>query len=107
MFPAKINPNYKGSMLESLKIYGACLVLSAVIIAGLGYWLGPVGYVMGALVYFSCGIYLNIRLLKNLVEWHSVYNTLNNVSSEKLAFILAWPLKYIVLFIQIAIVEYM
>lgn len=53
--------------------------------------------------YFGAGFYLNRCVLRKLIEWHPMYNTLYNVSSAKLKFFLFWPLMYFFLFIRLGI----
>ncbi len=51
--------------------------------------------------YIAAGIYLNRKILRNLVEWHPMHNTLNNVTSDKTKFFLFWPINYLALFIKL------
>lgn len=60
-----------------------------------------------AIAYTACGIFLNIQALRALINWHKIYDTLPNVASEKLSFILLWPIKYLILFAQIGITRYL
>ncbi len=53
--------------------------------------------------YFAAGFYLNRCVLRKLIEWHPLYNTLHNVSSGKLKFFLFWPISYFFLFIRLGI----
>ena len=55
------------------------------------------------LAYLAIGAALNHLVLKRLIEWHPMYNTLDNVSSAKLKAVLFWPLSYGVLLIKLAI----
>lgn len=55
------------------------------------------------LFYFGAGIYLNRVVLRKIIEWHPVYNTLDNVVSGKLFYFALWPLAYIRLFFQLGI----
>ncbi len=34
--------------------------------------------------YFVCGFLMNRLVLRGLIEWHPVYNTIQNISSSKL-----------------------
>lgn len=54
-------------------------------------------------VYCGCGIYLNRTVLRSIVEWHSMYNTILNVSRAKLNQAAWWPISYLTLFIRLGI----
>lgn len=53
--------------------------------------------------YFGAGIYLNRTVLRRIVEWHPIYNTIDNVANGKLAMFLFWPISYAVLFLKLGI----
>lgn len=55
------------------------------------------------LFYIGSGIYLNRAVLRRIVEWHPMHNTLYNVTQEKLKFLLLWPVMYIPLFVRLGI----
>ncbi|ART94313.1 hypothetical protein B9T50_07470 [Zymomonas mobilis subsp. mobilis] len=55
------------------------------------------------IAYFVFGFILNRVVLRGLISWHPVYNTLQNVSKAKLSAFLFWPLSYLALFIKLAI----
>jgi hypothetical protein len=62
--------------------------------------------VFGGLAFFfylAAGFYLNKAVLPKLIEWHPMYNTLANVTSEKLKLFLAWPLTYFMLFVKLGV----
>lgn len=61
----------------------------------------PVIIVWG--VYFAFGFYLNRVVLRGLIEWHPLYNYVENVSRAKLLYFFLWPLTYPVLFFQLAV----
>ncbi|PTR03335.1 hypothetical protein C8K18_102445 [Paraburkholderia sp. GV068] len=56
-------------------------------------------------VYFACGIFLNRTVLRNLITFHPVYNTLQNVFSTKVRALIFWPISYLVLIGKIAVVR--
>lgn len=60
------------------------------------------GYV-GCIFYFCAGIYLNRTVLRKIIEWHPIYNTLHDVSSGKLRFFIFWPIQYFGLFVRLCI----
>ena len=53
--------------------------------------------------YLLAGFILNRVVLRGLIDWHPMYNTLQNVSSGKLKMLLFWPLTYPVLFFQLLV----
>lgn len=53
--------------------------------------------------YFAFGFYLNRVVLRGLIDWHPIYNYVENVAKAKLAYFLLWPLTYPVLFFQLAV----
>ena len=55
------------------------------------------------LLYFFAGFYLNRNVLKKLIEWHPVYNTVENISTIKLRFFLFWPIAYAILLFRLMI----
>jgi hypothetical protein len=56
-------------------------------------------------VYFACGIFLNRMVIRNLITFHPVYNTLQNVFSTKVRALFFWPISYLVLIGKIAVVR--
>jgi hypothetical protein len=62
---------------------------------------------VGVLGYFLIGIVLNIVLLRRLIEWHPMYDTIDNVSSAKLSAIVFWPISYPILFVRLFIAQYL
>ncbi|MCW5221224.1 hypothetical protein D8B23_13085 [Verminephrobacter aporrectodeae subsp. tuberculatae] len=57
--------------------------------------------------YFVFGFILNRIVLRSLIEWHAVYNTLGNVSSSKLSAFLFWPFSYPALFFRLGVVKHL
>jgi hypothetical protein len=57
--------------------------------------------------YFVCGFVMNRVVLRGLIEWHPVYNTIENVSSAKLNSLIFWPFAYPVLFFKLAVVKHL
>lgn len=56
--------------------------------------------IIGVVAYLAFGFMLN-RLVLRRLGWHPLYNTLYNVSREKLSAFLFWPLWYPVLFFRL------
>src|SRR5699024_2280747 len=42
-------------------------------------------------------------VLRKVIEWHPMYNTLGNVTSDKLKFFFLWPITYFLLFIRLGV----
>lgn len=93
------------SLPEAATRYGVCL-------AGLvlGFWgaaqlesemLGMLTF-MG---YFIAGFHLNRNVLRRVVDWHPMYNTLENVTNAKLYMFFLWPLAYLGLIFRLFIDE--
>ncbi len=57
--------------------------------------------------YFGSGFLLNRVVLRNLIEWHPMYNTLYNVSSAKLWYLLVWPIAYAGLFFRLMVTKHL
>lgn len=57
--------------------------------------------------YLGVGVYLNRVVLRGLIEWHPIYNTVENVSSGKLKMLLLWPITYPFLFIRLGIAQHL
>lgn len=55
--------------------------------------------------YFVIGAYLSRTVLRRIIEWHPMYNTLDNVFSEKIWMFMFWPIKYFTLFIKLGIIK--
>lgn len=81
-------------------IYTAALILLFTLFAicqsGVSWWLFFIGYLV-------IGVALNHLILKRIVEWHPMYNTIDNVASAKLKAVLFWPISYLFLLISITI----
>ena len=57
--------------------------------------------------YLALGFLLNRVVLRGLIEWHPMYDTLENVASAKLGMLVLWPLKYLGLFFQLLITKHL
>ena len=91
------------SVRAGFKVYCICLAafLAVLILSfsiGYQFMLYPV-----LAVYIYCGVHLNRNVLRRLIEWHPMHNTLNNVASAKFKQAALWPLSYLVLFVQLGI----
>ncbi len=57
--------------------------------------------------YVVLGFLLNRIVLRGLIEWHPVYNTLENVSSAKLGMLTLWPIRYPALFFKLLVSKHL
>jgi hypothetical protein len=94
------------TLRKALSYYGAALVISLVV-AGAAMNLQWVPGWTAALVYLLIGVALNRTVLRRLIEWHPVYNTLENVAGAKLRMMLFWPATYLVLFFKLGVSKYL
>lgn len=100
-----IEKNVQGapmSLAKAAGIYAALLVafMALVAAAATTTWISG-GFVL--LVYLVCGFVLNRVVLRNLVEWHPMHDTIANVASAKLRSFAFWPLAYASLFFSLAV----
>jgi hypothetical protein len=63
--------------------------------------------IIAFVAYCAFGFLLNRIVLRGLVEWHPVYNTLENVSSAKLSMMGLWPIRYPGLFFKILVSKHL
>jgi ABC-type bacteriocin/lantibiotic exporter with double-glycine peptidase domain len=91
------------TLRDAFKKYAICLVLFIVVMT-IAIWTnsGVLTYIT-LFVYGGCGVFLNRTVLRNLIEWHPMYNTIGNVSSAKLKQAILWPISYLSLFIRLGI----
>jgi hypothetical protein len=87
-------------------IYTALLAVLIVLIKLSGSLSGFPGIIPFAF-YLVAGFMLNRIVLRGLIEWHPVYNTLDNVSSGKLRSLILWPLVYPSLFFKLGVVKHL
>lgn len=53
--------------------------------------------------YIGAGFYLSRAVLRRIIEWHPMYSTLYNVTSDKLKFFFLWPITYFFLFMRLGV----
>lgn len=53
--------------------------------------------------YLAFGFLLNRIVLRGLIEWHPMYNTIENISSAKLSSFFLWPISYASLLFRLAV----
>lgn len=85
---------------KGLGIYALCLVSLAALASFTSFGPAAIGYLV-------LGFILNRVVLRGLIEWHPVYNTIENVSSSKLRALIFWPLSYLVLFFKLGVVKHL
>ena len=61
---------------------------------------------MAIIGYFAAGYYLNRRVLRQM-QWHKYTTTLGDVSRVKVVMLVAWPIAYAGLFLQIALAQWL
>lgn len=71
--------------------YAICLVVLSLFIGAADTLKSDVIGSFAVLAYLGCGFYLSRAVLSRVVEWHPVYNTLENVTSAKLWFFFFGP----------------
>lgn len=64
------------------------------------YWISVI-YLF--ITYFCCGVYLQRKVLRRLISWHPIWNTVEIVFREKLEKLILWPVAYPKLFLKIVI----
>lgn len=90
------------SLRKSIGIYAAFVVAFFVMLklAITTIWFPGV---IAFIAYIVFGFVLNRVVLRGLVEWHPVHNTIENVSSAKLSSFALWPFSYASLFFKLAV----
>lgn len=94
-----------GGLMSLGKAFGFYVGAVVALVAGsliAGATKAPIVYFV---FYFACGIFLNRTVLRNLITFHPVYNTLQNVFSTKVRALIFWPISYLVLIGKIAVVR--
>lgn len=61
---------------------------------------------LSLIAYVACGIYLNRIVLRRIIVWHPVYNTVENVFKGKLYMLFLWPISYPILLLKLAVDKY-
>lgn len=91
---------------KGIGIYAALLVGLIVLVklAGAVSWFPGV---IAFFAYFVFGFVMNRIVLRGLIEWHPVYNTIENVSSSKLRFLIFWPIAYPALFFKLGVIKHL
>jgi hypothetical protein len=61
-------------------------------------------------LYFACGIFLNIKIINKLmgenhIEYHQFHNTISEVVSDKISFIIWWVIRYPLFLLKLALIN--
>lgn len=91
---------------KAIGVYAGCLTTLFVLIS---LWTTFKSF-PGAVAFFGylgLGFLLNRVVLRGLIEWHPMHNTLANVSSAKLGMLVFWPIRYAVLFFQLLVSKHL
>ncbi|MDO8767379.1 MAG: zinc ribbon domain-containing protein [Burkholderiaceae bacterium] len=83
------------TLLQGWGYYAASCVSLGVLI-----WFIPS---IGVLGYLAIGVFMSRFVMRRLVEWHPQYNTLNNVVSAKIWMVILWPLRMLILLVQLSV----
>lgn len=90
------------SLRKSIAIYAAFLAVFILMVqlAVTTTWFSGI---IAFIAYVAFGFVLNRVVLRGLIEWHPMYNTIENVSTAKLSSFALWPLSYASLFFKLAV----
>jgi hypothetical protein len=94
------------TLAKASGLYAAALAIFIVVFY-LGVAVSWFPGILTVIVFFALGVALSRVVLRGLVEWHPVYNTLENVSASKVRMLLAWPFAYPVLFFQLLVSKHL
>ena len=62
---------------------------------------------ISVIIYIAGGVCLNRFVLRRIVVWHPIYNTVDNVYKGKLHMFAFWPVSYPILLIKLAVVKHL
>jgi len=79
---------------------GVTALTSVIALSFAGSWM-PIWFM--PLMYVVIGCVLNRVVLRRLVEFHPLYNTLGVVAKTKLVYVVFWPLAYAYLLVMVII----
>ncbi|WCF29634.1 hypothetical protein [Xylella fastidiosa] len=91
---------------KGIGIYAALLVGFIVLVK----LAGAVSWFSGSIpffAYFVFGFIMNRVVLRGLIEWHPIYNTIENVSGSKLSALIFWPISYLALFFRLGVIKHL
>ncbi len=61
--------------------------------------------IASACVYFALGFTLSRAVLRHIITWHPLWNTVSNVASTKFNLFVLWPILYPVLFLELLVMK--
>lgn len=79
-------------------LIGLFVIAKLCAITGLTQWITFIYYI-------AAGFFLSKKVLANLIDWHPVHKTIDNVSNTKLGFALLWIIRYPILFFKLGIMK--
>ncbi|MGV8891724.1 MAG: hypothetical protein ACOH2K_01990 [Burkholderiaceae bacterium] len=91
---------------KGIGIYAALLIALIVLIKLTGtftWFTGAIPF----LAYFVFGFIMNRMVLRGLIEWHPIHNTIENVSGSKLRSLIFWPIVYLALFFKLGVIKHL
>ena len=96
--------NNNSDQIKTAAIHWAACLTILVILLNLPAWPDSnfLNY-LTVIFYLAAGFHLNRTVLRQIVSWHPVYNTLENVSMIKLRYFLFWPVTYLALCFRLLI----
>lgn len=77
-----------------------------VYLAALGLWLGTLSLSWGSvavIAYLTAGFVMTRVVMRGLIEFHPVHNTIANVFSAKIWMFLLWPIQMLVLLLKLSV----
>ncbi len=93
-------------MSRALLYYFGCLVGFLLVFVGYRHVTWMSSWVP-IFAYLGAGFFLNRTVLRALIAWHPVYNTLQNVARSKFRQMILWPFSYPALFIQLGVAKHL
>ncbi|HDR9001892.1 TPA: hypothetical protein QDA99_001443 [Burkholderia vietnamiensis] len=94
------------SLTRALGIYIACF-FGLLLLFSITHNVHEVPRSVGVIGYVAEGIFLSRVVLRRLIEWHPMYNTIGNVASAKLSTIAFWPISYPILFFKLFVTKHL
>lgn len=91
---------------KGIGIYAALLV-GLMVLVKLATAISWFSWAIPFFAYFAFGFVMNRAVLRGLIEWHPVYNTIENVSRSKLRSLILWPVSYPALFFKLGVIKHL
>lgn len=77
-----------------------------VYLGALALWIAALALSWGsiaALIYFIAGFVMTRVVMRNLIEFHPMHNTIANVFSAKIWMFLLWPIQMVILLLKLSV----